>query len=56
MFNNPEDDRSGNEELDLLHLDNAFSIKNGLLGVKRIIFLKLLKCFKFKNINKIRAV
>jgi hypothetical protein len=42
--------------LDLLHLNNTFSIKNGLLGVNRIIFLKLLKCFKTKNIDKIRAV
>jgi hypothetical protein len=56
MFDNPENDRSSNEELDLLHLNNAFSIKNGLLGVNRIIFLKLLKYFKTKNINKIRAV
>jgi hypothetical protein len=56
MFNNPENDRSSNEELDLLHLDNEFSIKNGLLGVNRIIFLKLLKCFKTKNIDKIKAV
>jgi hypothetical protein len=45
-----------NEVLDLPHLGNTFSIKNGLFGVNRIIFLKLLKCFKFKNINKITAV
>jgi hypothetical protein len=57
MCNIPENDKSNNEELDLLHLDDdVFFIKNGLLGVNRIIFLKLLKCFKIKNIDKIKAV
>jgi hypothetical protein len=49
--------KSSNEEFDLLCLIIcAFSIKNGLLGVNRIIFLKLLKYFKTKNKDKIRAV
>jgi hypothetical protein len=55
MFNNPENDKNNNnEESDLLRLDNTFSIKNGLLGVNRIIFLKLLKCFKTKNIRRLK--
>jgi hypothetical protein len=45
------------KENDMLYLiKNPFSIKNGLLGVNRIIFLKLLKYFKTKNKDKIRAV
>jgi hypothetical protein len=52
-----KNDKSNNEEFDLLCLIIfAFSIKNGLLGVNRIIFLKLLKYFKTKNKDKIRAV
>jgi hypothetical protein len=52
-----KNNKSSNEEFDLLCLIIcAFSIKNGLLGVNRIIFLKLLKYFKTKNKVKIRAV
>jgi hypothetical protein len=52
-----KNDKSSNEKFDLLCLIIcAFSIKNGLLGVNRIIFLKLLKYFKTKNKDKIRAV
>jgi hypothetical protein len=50
-------DKNTNEKYDLLCLIIcAFSIKNGLLGVNRIIFLKLLKYFKIKNKDKIRSV
>jgi hypothetical protein len=52
-----ENDKNINEEFNLLyHITDPFSIRNGLLGVNRIIFLKLLKCLKFKDENKIRAV
>jgi hypothetical protein len=52
-----KNDESSNEEFNLMCLIIcAFSIKNGLLGVNKIIFLKLLKYFKTKNKDKIRAV
>jgi hypothetical protein len=52
-----KNDKSSNEEFNLLcMIICAFSIKNGLLGVNRIVFLKLLKYFKTKNKDKIRAV
>jgi hypothetical protein len=52
-----KNNKSSNEEFDLLCLIIcAFSIKNGLVGVNKIIFLKLLKYFKTKNKDKIRAV
>jgi hypothetical protein len=52
-----KNDKNSNEEFNLLCLIIcAFSIKNGLLGVNRTIFLKLLKFFKTKNKDKIRSV
>jgi hypothetical protein len=46
---NPENDRSSNEEMDLLHLDDVFFIKNGLLGVNRIIFFKITEILQNKK-------